>query len=245
MTHLLQKPRVEEVVEIRDDSSQAVDTHFSQSMSTPPAFSNNDLGQSPVEGKNGLSTSAPARPQVNGARRAGHTSSAGATVGGSLNSSGGPKKLVIKGFEKKPTLPADFEEERWRRLQGAVQAVYASRPVPASLEELYKAAEDLCSHRMAANLYRRLVGEMEEHIKSELGRLMERMASTSDALSFLTFLNAMWQDHCQHTLVIRSVFLYLDRTYVIQTPGIRSIWFVFFCFFFFFAFRFSETTVSL
>lgn len=34
---------------------------------------------------------------------------------------------------------------------------------------------------------------------------------------------ACWQDHCDQMLTIRSIFLYLDRTYVISTSGVRSL----------------------
>jgi hypothetical protein len=37
----------------------------------------------------------------------------------------------------KPGLPANFEEVTWAKLQDAVRAVYAKRPVSCSLEELY------------------------------------------------------------------------------------------------------------
>lgn len=34
---------------------------------------------------------------------------------------------------------------------------------------------------------------------------------------------ACWKDHCDQMLIIRSIFLYLDRTYVISTSGVRSL----------------------
>lgn len=34
----------------------------------------------------------------------------------------------------------------------------------------------------------------------------------------------VWQDHCEHMLTIRSIFLYLDRSHVLQTPGLQPIW---------------------
>ena len=32
-----------------------------------------------------------------------------------------------------------------------------------------------------------------------------------------------WQDHCSQMLTIRRIFLYLDRSYVINTSGVRSL----------------------
>lgn len=34
----------------------------------------------------------------------------------------------------------------------------------------------------------------------------------------------MWQDQCEQMLTIRSIFLYLDRSHVLQTPGLQPIW---------------------
>lgn len=35
-----------------------------------------------------------------------------------------------------------------------------------------------------------------------------------------------WLAHCQQMLMIRSIFLFLDRTYVLQNPTVHSIWYV-------------------
>jgi cullin-4 len=34
----------------------------------------------------------------------------------------------------------------------------------------------------------------------------------------------VWQDHCDNMLTIRSVFLYLDRSFVMQAPNLLPIW---------------------
>lgn len=34
---------------------------------------------------------------------------------------------------------------------------------------------------------------------------------------------ATWEDMCQQMLTIRQVFLYMDRSYVVATPGVRSL----------------------
>jgi hypothetical protein len=44
-----------------------------------------------------------------------------------------------------------------------------------------------------------------------------------DAVSFLDRADAVWQDYCAQMLTVRCIFLYLDRTFVIGLPGLRSI----------------------
>ena len=143
--------------------------------------------------------------------------------GGGLRTSGGAKKLIIRGFEKKPSLPSNFEEDTWAKLRDAVTAVHSKQHVNTSLEELYKAAEDLCTHKLAASLYRRLQTELEQHILTLQRALLARLPQLESA-AFLSLLNSTWQDHCDQTKVILSIFLFLDRTYVIQTQGVKSIW---------------------
>ncbi|XP_061233698.1 cullin-4A isoform X1 [Neopsephotus bourkii] len=45
-----------------------------------------------------------------------------------------------------------------------------------------------------------------------------------DSLLFLKKINKCWQDHCRQMIMIRSIFLFLDRTYVLQNSMLPSIW---------------------
>lgn len=44
-----------------------------------------------------------------------------------------------------------------------------------------------------------------------------------DPVAFLDRADAVWQDYCAQMLTVRCIFLYLDRTFVISLPGLRSI----------------------
>lgn len=59
------------------------------------------------------------------------------------------------------------------------------------------------------------------HIASQLQQLAS--SQTSGSVLFLEQMNDAWQDHCSQMLTIRSIFLYLDRTYVIADSTVRSI----------------------
>ena len=69
---------------------------------------------------------------------------------------GGTRKLTIKPFKQRPKLPPDFEEDSWRVLSNAVDAVHQKRPVTDSFETLYRRVEDVCLHKLGAGLYARL-----------------------------------------------------------------------------------------
>ncbi|XP_031622090.1 cullin-4B [Contarinia nasturtii] len=140
------------------------------------------------------------------------------------NSSSKPsdiRKLVIKNFKVKPTLPDNYQEKTWEKLQKAVVAIQTSKSIEYSLEELYQAVENMCSHKMDSQLYTKLTALTESHVKLNIKTFF---ADTNDKLVYLKKMDECWQSHCQQMIMIRSIFLYLDRTYVLQNPTVHSIW---------------------
>ncbi|WRX26491.1 Cullin [Theobroma cacao] len=131
------------------------------------------------------------------------------------------KKLVIKLVKAKPTLPTNFEEETWAKLKSAINAIFLKQPDSCDLEKLYQAVNNLCLHKMGGSLYQRIEKECEEHISAALRSLV---GQSPDLVVFLSLVEKCWQDLCDQMLMIRGIALYLDRTYVKQTPNVRSLW---------------------
>ncbi|KAL3616891.1 Cullin-4 [Castilleja foliolosa] len=131
------------------------------------------------------------------------------------------KKLVIKLLKAKPALPSNFEENTWATLKFAIGAIFKKRPDPCDLEKLYQAVNDLCLHKMGGTLYQRIENECEEFIRAALQALV---GQSEDHVVFLSLVEKCWQDFCDQMLMIRGIALYLDRTYVKQTPNVRSLW---------------------
>ncbi|CAI9783451.1 unnamed protein product [Fraxinus pennsylvanica] len=131
------------------------------------------------------------------------------------------KRLVIKLNKAKPTLPTDFEENTWAKLKSAIRAIFLKQPDSCDLERLYQAVNDLCLHKMGGSLYQRIEKECEAHISAVLQSLV---GQSEDLVVFLSLVEKCWQDFCDQMLMIRGIALYLDRTYVKQTPNVRSLW---------------------
>lgn len=74
---------------------------------------------------------------------------------------------------------------------------------------------------MGGNLYQRIEKECEAHISAALQSLV---GQSPDLIVFLSLVERCWQDFCDQLLMIRSIALYLDRTYVKQTTNVRSLW---------------------
>ncbi|XP_061430926.1 cullin-4A-like isoform X1 [Lethenteron reissneri] len=146
-----------------------------------------------------------------------------AAAGGSSgnNKPGSAKKLVIKNFRDKPKLPDSYPAETWQKLQEAVQAIQNSTSIKYNLEELYQAVENLCSYKISAKLYLQLRQVCEEHIRAQIQHFW---GGSMDSVLFLKHIDKCWQDHCRQMIMIRSIFLFLDRTYVLQNSMLPSIW---------------------
>ncbi|THU61819.1 hypothetical protein C4D60_Mb07t27280 [Musa balbisiana] len=131
------------------------------------------------------------------------------------------KQLVIKFVKGKPSVPANFEEDTWATLKSAINAIFLKRRDPCDSEKLYQAVDDLCLHKMGGNLYQRVQRECEIHISRALSSLV---GQSPDLVVFLSLVEKCWQDFCDQMLTIRGIALVLDRTYVKQTPNVRSLW---------------------
>ncbi|PWA35741.1 cullin4 [Artemisia annua] len=130
------------------------------------------------------------------------------------------KKLVIK-LKGKPAMPTNLEEDRWTVLKSAISAIFLKQPGSCDLEKLYQAVNDLCLWKMGGSLYQRIERECEAHISTALQSLV---GQSEDLVVFLSLVQKTWQDFCDQMLMIRSIALFLDRTYVKQSPNVKSLW---------------------
>lgn len=130
------------------------------------------------------------------------------------------KKMVIKPFGAPPKLPDNFEDQTWAKLKAATEKVQANQPVAYSQEELYRAVEDLCLHKMGPRLYQRLLELCDRHVQQMVRQIQ---AQPSESSAFLGQVDSCWHHHCQQMATIRSIFLCLDRTYVMQSSSVQSL----------------------
>ncbi|NWS69471.1 CUL4B protein, partial [Crotophaga sulcirostris] len=185
------------------------------SSSSSPAASSQQQHQQQLKKQSLLISSVAVGHHANGLTKA-----ASSTVSSFANSKpGSAKKLVIKNFKDKPKLPENYTDETWQKLKEAVEAIQNSTSIKYNLEELYQAVENLCSYKISANLYKQLRQICEDHIKAQIHQFREY-----PFVLFLKKIDKCWQDHCRQMIMIRSIFLFLDRTYVLQNSMLPSIW---------------------
>ncbi|XP_069603296.1 cullin-4B [Ranitomeya imitator] len=203
--HIQKKLRFEDTLDFLGLDVKMAEESPSSSSSTPQPTRNKSLLISPVA----------AGHHANGLTKASPVSSF------AISKPGSAKKLVIKNFKEKPKLPENYTDETWQKLKEAVDAIEKSTSIKYNLEELYQAVENLCSYKISANLYKQLRQICEDHIKAQIYQFRE---DSLDSVLFLKKIDKCWQDHCRQMIMIRSIFLFLDRTYVLQNSMLPSIW---------------------
>ncbi|KAK2719883.1 cullin-4B-like [Artemia franciscana] len=136
---------------------------------------------------------------------------------------GGPRKIAVKSRSSKGqiSLPEEYLLKAFEKLTEAVTAIHKSVPTYVLLQDLFKSVEDLCREKKDQMLYDKLRELAESHIQGQVGQFLE---NNVDPEAFLKLLDCCWQAHCNQMLKIRSIFLYLDRTYVLQNATVPSIW---------------------
>ncbi|GAM25543.1 hypothetical protein SAMD00019534_087180 [Acytostelium subglobosum LB1] len=133
-----------------------------------------------------------------------------------------PKKLVIKNLKDVPKSLDAYESEAWGHLSNAVNSIYSKQAINQTLEELYRMVENLClSGGYSSTLYSKLSSLIEQNTKVSLQRMI---GQTLDMEHYLSSLNACWKDHTNNIILIMSIFLCMDRTYVLQNNATKSIW---------------------
>uniref|UniRef100_A0A915CQ81 Cullin N-terminal domain-containing protein n=1 Tax=Ditylenchus dipsaci TaxID=166011 RepID=A0A915CQ81_9BILA len=117
------------------------------------------------------------------------------------------KKLVIRKFKHADT-GLNFDKG-WKTLEESVLKIQQQQRAEVTCEELYSIVENLCRSNYSGEIYCRL---------QILIRHMPLFKY------FLESLNALWERFCQQLGMIRSIFLFLDRTYRTQNAAAISIW---------------------
>ncbi|KJH48131.1 cullin family protein [Dictyocaulus viviparus] len=132
------------------------------------------------------------------------------------------KKLTIKNFRKKNDDVADLMATGWITLEASINAIQTKQHITVNLEQLYKVVESLCEHRMARSTYDKLLDNVRKWIQNFRNDLNQK--STAGGLEFMKAIENLWSDYCEQMILIRNIFLYLDRTFILENIDESPIW---------------------
>ncbi|KAL8770883.1 MAG: hypothetical protein Q9209_003534 [Squamulea sp. 1 TL-2023] len=139
-------------------------------------------------------------------------------------SESGPRKLVVKNFRKTPRSdPEKYVNQVWSQLDTALSAILADEKLPHSNEELYRGVENLCRQGRAPQLYKSLREKCRQGIKTHFEKPLLSQASGLDDVGMLSAVMEAWEIWNIRLRTIRSIYFFLDRSYLLNSPLLPSI----------------------
>lgn len=157
--------------------------------------------------------SSPMRSKVNGIRRPTN-----------IGPHTGPKRLVVR--NEKIVLRADQDEYYntvWSWLDVSLLAIFADEKLPYSNEELYKGVENVCRQGKAADLYGKLKSSCNWNVLHNVNEPLFQTPGNDNAVDVLQSVVRAWYRWSKQMETVRSIFFYLDRSYLLHSASLPSI----------------------
>jgi len=131
------------------------------------------------------------------------------------------KKIVIKPFQKPPTLPVNYYEKTSRELlEGTVDASFNrmiddTQCTNLSLQNSYQQAVNLVSHKYGPALYRDLVATLQKACNEYVlpTSTLDLKSSAEENPNLLGYIQSQYQKYVDYLVLCKHVFLPLDRTH--------------------------------
>ncbi|KAI0010305.1 Cullin-domain-containing protein [Xylariaceae sp. FL0662B] len=136
----------------------------------------------------------------------------------------GAKKLVIKNLRttsRAEDLEKYYENTRQELLE-ALQAIFEQKQPRHPLERLYRGVEDICRHGASRELYNTLRKQCETYLNNDLHRSIIAEAGSSN-MDMLRSTYKHWVIWNAQSTTIRSIFSYLDRSFLINNKELQQI----------------------
>ena len=132
-----------------------------------------------------------------------------------------------------------------RNRPGSPTSVAPTGGIPISREELYRSVEDLCVHGYSTRLYNDVCQVLETGALHCLLKLTDEKSNTcapgaislsgqvvfhqtftpsNHSLRILNCAREIYSDFLEYLTFVRSIFLYLDRTFVLGKTKVNSLW---------------------
>ncbi|RAL68576.1 hypothetical protein DID88_007298 [Monilinia fructigena] len=137
----------------------------------------------------------------------------------------GAKRLVIKNL--RTTSPNDREQyfkKTWDELDDALASVFSNKQPESPLEVLCRGVEAICRRgkEQADKLYRHLEKRCHTHIKDGLLLVIVRHIGSS-SVETLQFVDKVWRIWRNQLVLLRSIFSYLDRSYLLNSKTLPQL----------------------
>lgn len=136
----------------------------------------------------------------------------------------GTRNIVVHGLRTTPRVdPDEYYYRVWSQLDAALSAIFSGQEIPYSMEELYKGVQTACRQDRAPALYDKLCERCIGHISGQVKNSLLQTVSASSNIETLDVVVHAWTSWKKQLDVVRSIFFYLDRSYLLHTASKPSI----------------------
>ena len=137
-----------------------------------------------------------------------------------MTSQGGPHKLNVINLKRNSnTDPDEYYNRVWNQLDAALTAIFSGATLPYSMEELYKGAEIACKQGRAAALNTGLCERCTRHLSRDVKDSLQQKIHSSTDVQTLDAVVQAWSSWSKQLEIIRSIFFYLDRSYLLHSAS--------------------------
>ncbi|KAI7880319.1 cullin-4A [Lichtheimia hyalospora FSU 10163] len=119
------------------------------------------------------------------------------------------------------TLNEPSFNDTWAQFQQLLETIFHKREPTMSLQQAYEACLTLCYCQKAEELYSKLKEELVIYIKQVAVLLEENMEADNE--SYLMALKDQWVNLVDGLVLVRNVFIELDRRYLIRNTKFSSL----------------------
>ncbi|KAI1823052.1 cullin-4A [Xylaria intraflava] len=136
----------------------------------------------------------------------------------------GAKKLIVSNLRtiSRPHELEKYYERRRNELVDALAAIFKMQSPPQPLETLYRAVEDICRHGDAQQLFDVLRARCEAYLNGPLYQSIMTDGGSSN-IDMLKSVHGHWVIWNTQATTIRSVFSFLDRSYLLNNKDVQQI----------------------
>uniref|UniRef100_A0A673ZND1 Cullin-4B n=1 Tax=Salmo trutta TaxID=8032 RepID=A0A673ZND1_SALTR len=129
-------------------------------------------------------------------------------------------------LHRKAQIARELHTRDLAKAKGGGRGQYLAKELDNNLRDmsaLFNSYDITCiDNQCFTKLYKQLQVVCEDHIKAQIDQFREYPFLC--VTLFLKKIDKCWQDHCRQMIMIRSIFLFLDRTYVLQNSMLPSVW---------------------
>ena len=136
----------------------------------------------------------------------------------------GPKKLVVKNLKSVPrSNPDDYANRVWEQLDVSLTALFEDSKLPYSLEELYKGVEFSCRQDRGPVIFTKMREKCTLGMTSLVQQTTLQSSACHSDIEVLRLTIHGWSRWNRQFDTIRSIFFYLDRSYLLHNSQLPSL----------------------